>query len=67
MDKEQWPWLNLIELDRQNKIWEKYNVMNGGGGMFLIDGSGEILAVDPTAEEVEAILKDKLVNTSIKL
>jgi len=67
MAKEQWPWLNLIELDRENKIWEKYNVMNGSGGMFLIDGSGEILAVDPTAEEVETILKDKLVNNSIKL
>lgn len=67
MDKEQWPWKNLIELDRQNKIWEKYNVMNGGGGMFLIDSSGEILAVDPTAKDVEAILKEKLNNQSIKL
>ena len=52
MAKEQWPWKNLIELDKQNRIWEKYNVMNGGGGMFLIDSSGEILAVDPSAEEV---------------
>ncbi|MCC1483733.1 TlpA family protein disulfide reductase [Winogradskyella immobilis] len=67
MTKEKWPWLNLIELDKQNKIWEKYNVMNGGGGMFLISGSGEILAVDPTAEEVESILQEKLVSNTVKL
>ncbi|MBC3847808.1 TlpA family protein disulfide reductase [Winogradskyella echinorum] len=67
MAKEQWPWLNLIELDKKNKIWEKYNVMNGGGGMFLIDKSGEILAVDPSAEEVEAILKEKLETNTLKV
>ncbi|WP_104735942.1 TlpA family protein disulfide reductase [Hanstruepera ponticola] len=67
MAKEQWPWKSLIELDKRNKIWEKYNVMNGGGGMFLIDGSGKILAVDPSADEVKSILKDRLKNQSIKL
>ena len=66
MEKEQWPWKQLIELDKENRIWEKYNVMNGGGGMFLIDSSGEILAVDPSAEEVEAILNKKLVSNKIK-
>ena len=60
MKKEQWEWQQLIELDKQNGIWEKYNVMNGGGGMFLIAGSGEVLAVNPSAEEVDAILKKRL-------
>ena len=60
MEKEQWPWQQLIELDKQNGIWEKYNVMNGGGGMFLIAHSGEILAVNPSAEQVEAILEKQL-------
>jgi len=60
LEKEQWPWQNLIELDNENKIWQKYNVMNGGGGMFLIASSGEILAVDPNANELEAILAEKL-------
>jgi len=58
--KEQWEWQQLIELDKQNGIWEKYNIMNSGGGMFLIAGSGEILAVDPSAKEVEAILEKRL-------
>lgn len=60
MDKELWEWQQLIELDKQNGIWEKYNVMNGGGGMFLIAGTGEVLAVNPSAEEVEAILEKRL-------
>ncbi|WP_242131914.1 TlpA disulfide reductase family protein [Aestuariivivens marinum] len=60
MEKEQWEWQQLIELNKQNSIWEKYNVMNGGGGMFLIASTGEILAVNPSAEEVEAILEKQL-------
>lgn len=67
MAKEQWAWQQLIELDKQNKIWEKYNVMNGGGGMFLIASSGEILAIDPSAEELEAILSLRLNTNKVKL
>ncbi|WP_159023907.1 TlpA family protein disulfide reductase [Formosa sp. L2A11] len=60
LEKEQWEWLNLVELDRQNKIWQKYNVDGSGGGMFLIDENGVILAKDPTAEEVRRELKSRL-------
>jgi peroxiredoxin len=52
LEKEKWPWLNLVELDRQNNIWQKYGIGSAGGGIFLIDGNGEIIAKDPTAEEV---------------
>ena len=57
--KDKYPWLNLIELKDKGKIWEKYSVGNGGGGRFLVDRNGIILATDPTAEEVKTIL-DKL-------
>lgn len=60
LEKEKWPWLNLVELDRQNNIWQKYNVDGGGGGMFLIDENGLILAKDPTAEEVRKELETRL-------
>lgn len=60
LEKETWPWLNLVELDRQNKIWETYGVGDGGGEIFLIDKNGEILAIGPTAEEVRKILEEKL-------
>ena len=57
--KDKYTWLNLIELKDAGKIWEKYGVGNGGGGTFLIDKKGIILAIDPTDKEVKAIL-DKL-------
>jgi len=60
LEKEKWPWLNLVELDRENSIWQKYGVDGGGGGIFLIDENGKILAIDPTAEEVRKELKSRL-------
>jgi len=57
--KDKYPWLNLIELKDKGKIWEKYGVGNGGGGTFLVDKNGIILAMSPTDEEVKTIL-DKL-------
>jgi thiol-disulfide isomerase/thioredoxin len=60
LDKENYPWQNLSEINNQNKIWEKYNIMNYGGRMFLIDNKGIILAIDPTVGEIEKFLKEKL-------
>ena len=60
LEKEKWPWQNLVELDRRNSIWQKYGVDGGGGGMFLIDEEGLILAKDPTAEEVRRELEARL-------
>ena len=60
LEKEKWPWLNLVELDKQNNIWQKYNVDGGGGGIFLIDNNGLILSIDPTADEVRKELESRL-------
>lgn len=60
LEKEKWPWLNLVELDRKNDIWVKYGVNGGGGGIFLIDENGNILDEDPTAEEVRKELEFRL-------
>ncbi|WP_442845856.1 redoxin domain-containing protein [Leeuwenhoekiella sp. H156] len=60
LEKEKWPWQNLVDLDKQNNIWQKYNVDGGGGGIFLIDEKGIILAKDPTAEEVRIELESRL-------
>jgi peroxiredoxin len=60
LDKEKWEWLNLVELDRKNSIWQKYGVDGGGGGIFLIDEKGIILAKDPTSEEVRKELESRL-------
>ena len=55
-----YPWLSLVELKDREKIWEKYGIGNGGGGTFLVDKTGTILAVNPTAEQVVAILEKQL-------
>jgi Peroxiredoxin len=60
IEKDGYPWLNLIELKDKNRIWFKYGVGNGGGAAFLVNREGVILAVDPTAEEVAAILEEVL-------
>lgn len=60
LEKEKWEWLNLVELDRQNNIWQKYGIDGGGGGIFLIDENGLILAKDPTVEEVRKELESRL-------
>ncbi|MHA6279069.1 redoxin domain-containing protein [Salinimicrobium sp. CAU 1759] len=51
--KKEFPWLNLVELDRQNDLWTKYGVPNSGGAMFLIGRDGKILMKNPTAEELD--------------
>lgn len=56
--KKEFPWLNLVELDRQNNLWVKYGIPRSGGGMFLIGRDGKILMKDPTPEELEEKLAE---------
>ena len=60
LEKEKFPWINLVELDHKNHIWDKYGVSNAGGGTFLVDKDGTILAISPSADQVKSILIDKL-------
>jgi thiol-disulfide isomerase/thioredoxin len=60
IEKDGYPWLNLLELKDENKIWEKYGVGNSGGRTVLVNSDGTILAVSPTAAEVEEILQKML-------
>ncbi len=50
----------MFEINNQNKIWEKYNLSNSGGGVFVVNNQGIILAIDPSIEEIENILVDNL-------
>ena len=60
IEKDRYPWLQLLELNDSHKIWTRYMLGNAGGGVFLIDRDGTILAVNPTAEQVREVLKEKL-------
>ena len=58
LEREKFPWLNLVEINNQNGIWAKYRIP--AGGTFLVDKDGKILAISPSAENVRAILLRKL-------
>ncbi|MBR5849424.1 MAG: AhpC/TSA family protein [Bacteroidaceae bacterium] len=60
IEKDGYPWLNLLELKDENKIWEKYGADNSGGRTILVNSNGTILAVSPTSAEVEQILQKLL-------
>jgi peroxiredoxin len=60
VEREKFPWINLVELDHKNQVWEKYGIPHAGGGTFLVDKDGKILAISPTAEEVRNMLNEKL-------
>ena len=60
LEREKFPWTNLVELNNQNRIWIKYGIPTAGGATFLVDKDGKILAIRPTAEEVRNILAEKL-------
>ena len=59
IERDHYPWLNLIELKDRTKLWNRYGI-RGGGNKFLVDRDGTILAIDPKPDKLEAILKEKL-------
>ena len=55
-----YPWTSTAEINDKYKIWEQNGVRSSAGGGYLIDEHGIILAVYPSADELEAILKRRL-------
>ena len=51
------PWLNLVELNDNDKIWMKYGADNKAGRVILVDSGGKIVAVDFDAAELEKHLQ----------
>ena len=58
--QDDYPWLQLVELDDSYQIWTRYMLGNAGGGVFVVDRDGKILAVNPKPGEVQKILEQKL-------
>ncbi|MCF8339186.1 MAG: AhpC/TSA family protein [Bacteroidales bacterium] len=59
VEKYKYPWPVLGEVDKDNHLWRKYNVEGSGGGRFLIDSTGTILAVDPSFKELKDYIQGK--------
>ena len=55
--QDQYPWLNLVELNDRQNLWNKYGAGNGGGIIVMVDKEGTVIAVNPSTEEIRAKLK----------
>lgn len=60
LEKDGYKWVNLIELDEREGIWQKYGASNAAGKVLLVDRDGTILALEPDATKIRAVLKEKL-------
>ncbi len=60
LEKEKYPWINLVEIDYKHGIWDKYNISNSGGMTVLVDQQGRILSINCNAEAVRAKLIEML-------
>lgn len=53
---ENYVWQNLFDIDDKLNVWNKYGINNGVGMMVVVDQQGKIVAIDPKANELEALL-----------
>lgn len=60
IEKDGYPWTNLVEIDDRAQIWAKYGVANAGGRIVLVGRDDKILAIDPEASQIEQILQQQL-------
>ena len=56
INKYNYPWIVLSEINNQNDLWEKYSISKSGGSQFLVDSGGKILAINPSPEELKKII-----------
>ncbi len=56
--KDGYKWPVLVELDDRINLWRQYNAGDSGGSIYIIDPTTKkILAINPTTEEIEALVK----------
>lgn len=60
ISKDGYTWPQLVELDDRANIWSQYGVVNGAGRRVLFNSEGDILAFDPTIEQLTAEVEKHL-------
>jgi thiol-disulfide isomerase/thioredoxin len=60
IEKDGYPWQNLIDLKDELKVWRKNGLGFSGGGMFLVDRDGTILSTSTDADELEPLIRKAL-------
>lgn len=58
MAKDGYPWQSYVDLDDKDGVWMKNGCDNSGGRILLIAPDGKIVAVNPSASQVELYLKE---------
>jgi thiol-disulfide isomerase/thioredoxin len=58
--KQKYPWETVIDKENMVGLWDKYNIQQQGGGVFLINSSGQIIGVNMTPDQIEQKLKENL-------
>lgn len=56
IEKDGYPWMQLIELDDAHGIFNLHGIPNAMGGTFLVSPEGRILLINPTPDELRAYL-----------
>ena len=57
--RDGYPWAQFVDLDDRHGVWEKHRLARSGGGTVLVDSDGTVMAVNPTAEEVDRLLAER--------
>lgn len=60
LEKDQYPWITLVDSNWTSGIWTKYGLSKAGGGIFFVNEKGEILAVNPSPDSVRNKLNEAL-------
>jgi peroxiredoxin len=58
--EESFQWLNLIDINSKEKIWDKYEVINSNNANFLINKKGKVISINQNANEINLILENLL-------
>lgn len=58
LEKDNYPWITLIEYPSDESIWNDYGVKWSGGIMFLLDKNGKIVLINPSPDEVRNVLSN---------
>ena len=59
IEKDGYPWLNLVDLNKEKQIWYKYGIGRQGGAIFMVNSEGTIIAINPEPEEVISLLEER--------
>jgi peroxiredoxin len=56
IERQNYNWVNLVELDDRYNVWANYGISNGAGIIYVLDKSGIIRATNPEPRELDALL-----------